>query len=1105
MKFNDVENMLYRFWQVNKIQIQPTDVFRITRIWYNQSGVVNIFLTGHVSKKPFQFYTQLRCDLYSYKKCHTHHMHSTCRNNCTSYKTLVMPGVKMTKSTGPVEPVERINVVKYRRNEHTRQEDKFALDSFLSDTNRVHMQTKLKEGQYVRFVKPYWCVNNKLMESNNHIDELDNIFEVVDTSQLKKEIVPVVASYDIETQSSENKFSNATEDRIISISIIVKRNRQFIKICFYYLRPVASQQNDNDDYMDEEENNEEDMDDYIVSSEQLPDDKFGTTWCVRFTNELNMLAKFFRLFSSINADCIVDYNGDKFDIPYIIQRVKILSQTNTFQAGGRPNPDAVMKIKRYDLEPTNLRTHQLCDKFTNRMNTHFFVYYMHIDLYQFLSSSSDQKDLENYQLNTVAEHFLNKKKVDLPINEMMRLYNLNKMAKIIEYNVQDCILPAELLLKLEIMDFLYTQCSLLCLGTDDVLRNISHVVNVIFFNRSLTNTRYDQRLDKQVPDPYFFNRSDLSVTSGRKKSSTVNYVPFGSPFQLGNNLLSLPGTSNAAVASNSNEEKDDPQVVDLTLLKRQPVRNIPNEAVRLCHQKEKCVYKGGKVLSPQPGLSHWVVTLDFSSLYLTIMIQEGICLSNVFIGYDKYVYLMRNQDAINPKLLKNLLELRVGMKNKRDSFENGSFQYNLYDKAQNAVKRIANSIYGYFGIFFKPLANHVTKIGREKLVEAIKKIEAMSNDETIMNNFNLSYIKFKVIYGDTDSSFIHVQFNENELQENTAETIKTIVNRYVLDKLNSGWTGYKMALENVMTSLILLKKKKYCYLTIENKIKFKGWLVKKDMPLFMRNTFKEIVNWILRKHSLACAANRLREMMRQNYLNFGKNDNYMDYGFSMTYNENTNNKKAKARDDNEPPRKKVITIAKHCRELLANSKTDFLPGNGDRIPYLLIDKEGNITQKAYPLKLFKENHERPSWIKHMGILCNFLNELIEIFGDYRVLEEPFHEICAIYMQNQLFDVKYPMAKPIRVSAPLVKPKKAKKRQLDYEPEEDVDQMMYDHDEENNTDLDEEQPIVPNHSHVFALYKAKYSKVYNRHMVPAFKLYKAPLVCHQCDKEKSSDE
>nr|QBI90279.1 dnapol [Trichoplusia ni single nucleopolyhedrovirus] len=1008
LKYEELERAVRSTWLQGNAEILPSDVYRITRMMYKDSRLI-VFFTGHNNNQPYQFYMEFLCDLFSYRKCFNNHAFSKCYNGCESYKTMVMPGLRGVSS-------ERINVIKYKRCRQNEQYDKYCLDSFLNDINRVHMQTKLKEGQYVRFKKTLRCIKNRLQYShNNNINDIDELLEIVSPDSLTREIVPVIACYDIETHSNGQRFSTPEENFIISISIVVKRDDKNTKICLYYI-----------------ENDDNDM-------QNVDKHPSAEIMCVRFKNEINMIKAFFKLLPAINMDCLLDYNGDKFDLPFIINRAKILSnkQYSRSYSVGLITSETWTKIVRYDLEPMSIHTSQLCDKFGNRMNTHFFSYYTHVDLYQFLSTDSEQNNVENFQLNTVAEHYLNQKKVDLPITEMLNLYNSNCMKKLIEYNVQDSVLPIDIFLKLEIMDFMYTLCMLLYLSTDDVLRNISHKVSVVFFYRALNNTHYDDRLKREIADAYFFNKIDLSVTSGRKR------------------------TWKQTEGDSSRNDMIDSQVVDLTLLQRTPIEDIPEDAVRLCHQKQKCIYKGGKVLSPQPGLKRWVATLDFNSLYLTIMIQEGICLSNTFIGHDNYVYLVKNQNAINPKLLRQLLDLRILYKKKRDKFDVGTFQYNLYDKTQNAVKRIANSIYGYFGIFFKPLANYVTKIGREKLMEAIKKIQNMSDDPCILNDFSLSSIVFKVIYGDTDSSFIHVAFDENEIKGNVYETIGKIINDYVLNKLNADWVGYKMALENIMTSLILLKKKKYCYLNSENRIKYKGWLIKKDMPLFMRKTFRQVVDTYLRNHSVACGLQLLTELMIVHYDDFGKNDNYSDYGFSMSYNENTTNKKKKELAPGAPERKRSITIAKHCREILANCGTDFLPGNGDRIPYLLTDVVGSVTQKAFPLKLFNQT-KRMSWLKHMGILCTFMNELIQIFGDRPEFEYYFNKICQHYMQNQQHDVKFPQLKPVKVAA-------AKKPKKSDDNDDDNDGNDSDDDDDDGSD---DEAIVVNYQYQFSLYKKR---------------------------------
>ncbi|AWW14425.1 DNA-pol [Hyposidra talaca nucleopolyhedrovirus] len=1019
MNWNKLKNVLKL--TVNSIgndrtvKIEQEDVFRITKMAY-KDGYLIIFLTGYLKclpEKLFQCYVETKCNLYSYRLCYNDHVFNKCYNNCKSYKAFVMPGLKNVH-------MDKFNVMRYQRTQQ--DDDKFAkkpLDYFMRDVNRVHMQINLIEGQYVKFRQTQTCSSNHRVNCTGLTDPdtIGKLFHVVPMENLKREIVPVIVAYDIETHSNGQRFSNAQEDRVMSISMVMRRDGINVRFCLYYMRGPDDLCYDKNISVD-----------YDVT-------KVNT---IRFDDELDMLKAFFELLPLLNGDYLLDYNGDKFDMPYILDRLKVLANaTNCKQAKrARICHEKFSMIARYNLDPVPIEKQVLHDKFNNKLSNHLLTYYVHVDLYQFLSADPEHKNLENFQLNTVAEHYLNQTKVDLSIAEMLNLYNNNYIKKIIEYNIQDSVLPIELFLKLEIMDFLYTQCMLLYLCTDDLLSNISHKISIVFFHLCITNTNVVG--DREMADPFIFNKNDLAITSGKR---------------------------NTAFNANNDANKPPAGFVNLDLLKRRPipVKNIPDEAIKLCTTRPVCNYKGGKVLAPKAGLKKWVVTLDFNSLYLTIMMYEGACFSNLFIGADNHVYLMKDSKAINPKLLVSLLNLRTTYKNKRDAYEKNSFLYNLYDTLQNAVKRIANSIYGYFGIYFKVLANYITRIGREKLMEAIRKIEAMSQDDTIKTKFNLSSIEFQVIYGDTDSSFIQVLFKEDEIAvDKRHDIIKEIVNDHVLKKLNASWDGkgYKMALENVMSNLILLKKKKYCYLNSENRIKYKGWLIKKDMPIFMRKTFRAVVDSFLHNHSVACGMKLLLDTMSHYYRVFNTSDgNINDYSFSMSYNENSTSKKKNTNGKPAVEKQPVVTIARHCRELMLQAGVKNLPGNGDRVPFLLIDIKESITRKAYPQALFVLNKKKISWLKHMNILCNFMNELIEIFGTHPAFEHYFTEICKLYMSEQKNDIKHPILK-------LLKNKNFNRKKTSTKSVDDDDDDQDNDDDDNDDEIDEDNESMKRRTRIY---------------------------------------
>ncbi|USC25913.1 dnapol [Palpita vitrealis nucleopolyhedrovirus] len=989
--YNELKNCFHDYAKSGKYNIDPDNTFRIIRLFYDEKqGYLYTFCNSHVDNKTLQFYFKVKLNLYSYKKCYDKHIFSSCRNKCISYTNFVAPGLEG-------EYLNKINVIKYERNKASPSDNANCMDKFLHNVNRVHMQTPFIEGAYMRFKKTQTCENNYVngsIERMFNLQYFDEDFELVDEKTLTVGITPVISCYDIETHSDGHNMSKASINCIMSIGYVVYKDEKYTKICLMYHKDCAEI---------EETHNDDD------------------TCVVIFKNEIDMIMSFFEIIKITNPDIILDFNGDVFDLPYILER---LNKTK-------------MLLKRYNLPGVPPITKLFINKLGNKVDTYYFNYYIHIDLYKFFSNDTSQNKVENFQLNTISKHYLNKNKIDLPWTEMVKLYNNQQLNLIVKYNVQDCMLPIELFVKLKITDSMYSQCDLHRLCTDDVICNISHLISVAFFYAGITNTRINSTTGREELDPYFFNKSDLSIISGQ--------------FKFNNKTDSLTGISN---------------------LKRKliPLKNIPKNAINLGLANQTVKYKGGKVIKPKAGIYKNAFSLDFNSLYLTIMMAVCACLSNIVLCEDGNVYLNQNKNAISVKLLNRLLNERSKFKKFRDNQNVSAFLYDLYDQKQNSVKRTANSIYGYYGIFYKVLANYITKVGRDQLRNAICLIENLSNDPELLKQFNLSNINFKVVYGDTDSTFVLPTFNYNEIISNETKTLQDVC-AYVESRVNNNFTdGYKMAFENLMKSLILLKKKKYCYLNSENKIVYKGWLVKKDMPVFMRTAFKKAVEQILHHMDMNRCLQSLQSSFFEYYDEFGKSKPLLDYSFSMTYNDNPGKKRKEDIDmcGPSPPKRRVITIARHCREILINKGTDFVPGNGDRIPYILIDIQGKVTEKAYPLRLFDHTQMRISWMKHMGILCTFINELLEIFGDEHkdAIAQCFKNILEKYMQNQLYDRKEAVLVKINPSKCGIKRKKP-----DDDCDEDNDNEDDDNNDNNSSDNDDDVQCA-NNTYKFCLYKMK---------------------------------
>ncbi|AKR14167.1 DNA polymerase [Dasychira pudibunda nucleopolyhedrovirus] len=973
----------FRDYAPRDFAVSRDDAFRVMRIYYNEgAGNLVAFCNAQLGGRLAQFYFVMKMDLYSYKPCHNSHIFATCRNRCSSYNTFVAPGVKNVY-------MDKINVIKFKRNGSSFGEKTMALDKFLHNANRVHMQTPVIEGTYLRFRRAQRCRNNCVADDARPfaLERFSDDFEALDPSTLTANIAPVMACYDIETHSDGHNSSKPECDVIMCIGLAVFKNDRFEKVCFVYHSEA-------------------------VEIPQASDD----TYVVVFNNENHMITAFFEFLKTVNPDVILDYNGDVFDLPYIRGRLK----------GDKP------LLGRYDLPAMQPNTKLFITKIGNRTDTYYFNYYIHIDLYKYFGVDANKRDVENFQLNTLSQYYLGDAKVDLNWQTMVEMYNNKQLGTIIKYNVQDCLLPIRLFNKLKLTDFMYSQCIMYRLCTDDFICNISHLISSTFFHLALTNTRADPATGLTVSDPYFFNKDDLGLMSSKGSAGLTT---------------------------------------GMSRLRRRriPLKDVPATAIRLGAIDENVKYEGGKVLQPRAGVYEFAFSLDFNSLYLTIMIDICACLTNLILCEDGNVYLNQDKQAINVQLLLQLLKQRSELKKCRDSQTESEFLYDLYDQMQNLSKRTANSIYGYYGIFCKLLANHITRVGREKLTAAIGTIEGLSNDPDLLREFGLSTLTFKVLYGDTDSTFVLPVFRREEIPEEGRMATLGRICAAVEARVNGLFTnGYKMAFENLMSVLILLKKKKYCYINNNNKIVFKGWLVKKDMPVFMRVAFRAAIEQVLRHQDLSKCLDSLKANMLMYLDAFGTTKPLTDYSFSMTYNDGAG-KTAADDDEAAPPKRRVITVARHCREILVNKATDFVPGNGDRIPYVLLDMQGNVTQKAYPLRLFDAQTMRISWLKHMTILNTFMNELLEIFGDEHkdALAECYSAILEKYMQHQAYDKKRAALVKIATKrkAPSASDASGKRARKGAAPSDD----------ESGSSEDEDAPREPkcaNNTFKFCLYKAQ---------------------------------
>ena len=211
-------------------------------------------------------------------------------------------------------------------------------------------------------------------------------------------------------------------------------------------------------------------------------------------------------------------------------------------------------------------------------------------------------------------------------------------------------------------------------------------------------------------------------------------------------------------------------------------------------------FEGAVVIRPLPGFYQTpVVTLDFASLYPSIMRAYNMCFSTLVPtlkqarrlkldwaperhdikdpateGYPevrpvrsfsypeggRFEYVTRETDVcfvttkkrvgILPEILETLLTERKRVKKLRKKFHEKSMDYAVLDGRQLALKICANSVYGFTGAGMgylgeKRIASSVTRVGR-----------GMANHTKFMCEDRYKEHGLQIVYGDTDSVFANI-------------------------------------------------------------------------------------------------------------------------------------------------------------------------------------------------------------------------------------------------------------------------------------------------------------------------------------------------------------
>ncbi|KAI5122485.1 hypothetical protein M0805_001394 [Coniferiporia weirii] len=230
-------------------------------------------------------------------------------------------------------------------------------------------------------------------------------------------------------------------------------------------------------------------------------------------------------------------------------------------------------------------------------------------------------------------------------------------------------------------------------------------------------------------------------------------------------------------------------------------------------------YEGATVIEPKKGYYDApIATLDFSSLYPSIMMAHNLCYTTLLdkntidrlklvkgVDYsqtpnnDLFVTKERRKGLL-PSILEDLIAARKRAKADLKK-ETDPFRRAVLDGRQLALKISANSVYGFTGATIGklpclPISSSVTSYGRQMIEKTKQEVEA---EYCIANGREHDA---EIIYGDTDS--VMVKFGPQDLatvMQMGSEAADFVTAKFV--------KPIKLEFEKVYFPYLLISKKRY--------------------------------------------------------------------------------------------------------------------------------------------------------------------------------------------------------------------------------------------------------------------------------------------------------
>ena len=292
---------------------------------------------------------------------------------------------------------------------------------------------------------------------------------------------------------------------------------------------------------------------------------------------------------------------------------------------------------------------------------------------------------------------------------------------------------------------------------------------------------------------------------------------------------------------------------------------------------------GAFVLEPKLGITDHIASGDYTSLYPTLMRRGNICpttviLDNTVSDNENMIIVKNDEDKVmgrfvKPSILKGiipsiqeeLMTKRALLKTEMKKYEKGTNDYLMYDAQQNATKILLNTFYGFTGeqgnkVYCYNVAASVTGSGRKQIKYTIAMIEG----KTV--SYNGKNYKLKVVASDTDS--VYVQVLPEDIHEILDREVVVGVSTIKFDEINETLEKpMKLAFENYVKRMLVLAKKRYTIVTVDEKgkesITNKGIeSIRRDWCDLATDTMTEAIDILLHEDNINVGTKKVIDFVR---------------------------------------------------------------------------------------------------------------------------------------------------------------------------------------------------------------------------------------------------